>query len=295
MSSDLSTTPNAEFIQTWNEILVPKFRRFRHIIADGFSLHSDEAMKRYPPAMGARVLDVGCGFGETSVQLAQMVGPGGSVLGVDCCDAFVETAREDADRARLTNATFEVVDAQSHAFGESFDMVFSRFGTMFFGNPVAAMRNLRSSLVPGGRLVMVVWRTIDDNTLMSLPKSVALRHLPPPPDQGASCGPGPFSMANGESVREILAAAGFTNVTLDRVDAKVMAGRTIDECIEFQLALGPAGEVVREAGQEGEAKRPIIVGELTTLIAPYMTAGGVVLPTSSWTVSARHPSQASGT
>ena len=189
----------------------------------------------------------------------------------------------------MTNVSFENADAATKRFEPAFDVCFSRFGTMFFASPVAAMRNVRTALKPGGRLLMVVWRTLDDNEWMGLAKKVALKHLPPPEEQAPNCGPGPFSMASSTVVTDILEAAGYTDIQLDRNDAKVMVGRTIDDAIDFQLALGPAGEIVREAGELGESKRPAIVDELRTLIAPFLTPSGVMMASSSWAVSARSP------
>jgi ubiquinone/menaquinone biosynthesis C-methylase UbiE len=280
-----ATTP----VEVWNEIIAPKYIRFRHILVDGLALHGKVAIAKRGPAPGERVLDVGCGLGDSTIDLGRMVGPEGRAVGIDCCDPFLEFGRKDAAQAGITNVSFENADAASKRFEPAFDFCFSRFGTMFFASPVAAMRNVRSALKPGGRLLMVVWRTIDDNEWMALPKRVALQHLPAPDDQAPNCGPGPFSMASRDVVTDILTAAGFVDIELERYDAKVMVGTTIDDAIDFQLAMGPAGEIVREAGPLGESKRPIVVQELRRLIAPFMTPGGVVMGSSSWSVSARSP------
>ena len=160
---------------------------------------------------------------------------------------------------------------------------------MFFASPVAAMRNIRAALKPGGRLVMVVWRAIEHNEGMFLPKRIALRHLPPPDAQAPNCGPGPFSMGSREVVSDILQAAGYSDLHVSPNDLEILVGNTVDDAIDFQLAMGPAGEIVREAGALGEAKRGAIVDELRAQLAPFVTARGVMMPSSSWTVSARRP------
>jgi len=270
-----------------NDIIAPKFIRFRRIISQGFAAHSRWAYARHPIGAGEHVLDVGCGTGETTLELAASVGRTGSAMGIDCSTAFLELARQDAERAGVDNVRFEVTDAQTRRFEPTFDVCFARFGTMFFQSPVAAMRNLRSAVRPGGRLVMIVWRRLVENDWVRLPKEVVSKHLPPPPDDGRTCGPGPFSMADPDTVREILEKAGWTEVTFERVDAPVVLG-SLEEAVEFQLQLGPAGEIVREAGELADERRGVIVDELTKLLANHRTPEGVVLNSSSWCVTAKN-------
>jgi ubiquinone/menaquinone biosynthesis C-methylase UbiE len=190
----MQTSPNSEAIAVWNDILVPKFTRFRHILVEGFGAHATAAFLRHVPVPGGLVLDVGCGFGESTIELARRVGPNGYVLGVDCCDAFLSVARQDAIRAGVTNLRFETGDAQVHRFRTGFDLAFSRFGTLFFQSPLAALLNLRRGLKPGGRLLMLVWRRLEDNEWQALPRRLARTHLALPDE--APSGPGPFSMAD---------------------------------------------------------------------------------------------------
>ena len=288
-ADSLPSSPNADFIRVWNDILVPKFARFRHILVDGFRGHSDAALTKHPVRAGERALDVGCGFGDTTLELARRAGPKGSALGIDCCDGFLEYGRRDAQALGVDNARFAVADAQTERFESEFQLCFARFGTMFFQSPVAAMRNLKGALTPGGRLNMLVWRNIADNDWLALPKHSAQAHLPPPPEKGQSCGPGPFSMADPDTVRAIVDGAGFVNVELQRVDVPVMVGLTVPEAIEFQLAIGPAGELMREAGDLGVEKRPLIAAKLAALNEKYLTPTGVIMNSSSWCVTAERP------
>src|SRR5215831_5305784 len=273
---------NDEFTRFWNEVLVEKFERFRNIVMEGLSYHSRVPFETLEVAPGSKILDVGCGWGDTAIELARMTGPKGAVLGLDCCDAFLRKGRDDARAAGLANVRFVAADVQTYGFERDFDLCFSRFGMMFFSNPVAAMRNIRSALKPGGRLVFVVWRTIDDNPWLGMPKRVVLGFLPPPGEDAATCGPGPFSMASPDVVRAQLKAAGFVDATFTRVDGPVMVGRDVDQAIDFQMALGPAGEIVREAGPDALRRKNEIEPALRAELARYRDSdGSIVLPSSS--------------
>jgi ubiquinone/menaquinone biosynthesis C-methylase UbiE len=280
-------SPNSESIALWNDVLAPRFLRFRRILVDGLGGHGKAALERHGPATGAIVLDVGCGFGETTIELASRVAPRGYVLGIDCCASFVTVARQDAARAKLTNLRFEVADAQVHRFRGGFDLCFSRFGTLFFQDPVAALGNLRRALRPGGRLVMVVWRWSEDNAWASVSSEAARAHLPAPRGNTPNDGPGPFSMASQDVVGEILRAAGFVNTAFERVDCPMLVGPTVDEATEFLLEIGPAVDIIRDAGPEGDAKREVIATDLRRALTRYQTDAGVVMSSSSWTVAAQ--------
>jgi ubiquinone/menaquinone biosynthesis C-methylase UbiE len=280
---------NDEFTAFWNNVLVDKFERFRNILLHGLSYHSEAPLETLEIAQGARALDVGCGWGDTAIVLARKVGPSGSVLGLDCCDAFLEKGRQDARAAGLANVRFVAADVQTYRFQPEFDLCFSRFGMMFFSNPVAAMRNIRNALKPGGRLMFITWRTIDDNPWVGVPKKVVLNFLPPPGENAQTCGPGPFSMANPEVVTAQLKAAGFEDAQFTRTDGPVMVGSSVEQAMDFQLALGPAGEIFREAGAQAEQRRQEIEGALCTELAHHLQAGKVYMQSSSWAITARKP------
>jgi SAM-dependent methyltransferase len=289
MSTAEAPATGNEFVDFWNEILVPKFVKYRHILVGGLTHHSEKIFPSLEVGEGDKVADVGCGFGDTAILLAERVGPSGSVLGIDCCDAFLEYGRADAKAAGMNNVTFVVGDVQSYAFEPVYDFCFSRFGTQFFGNPVVGLRNMRTSLRPGGVMTMIVWRTIDDNPWLGLPKDVVLQYLPPPGEDARTCGPGPFSMANQDMVTKQLEIAGYTDIRFERVDAPLMVGRTLDDAVGFQFALGPAGEAYREAGEEAEKRQDEIAAALKAELSRYETSEGIVMDSSSWKVSARNP------
>lgn len=292
MSEAAAATEDTEFVKFWNEVLAPKFLRYKHILVDGLTQHSEAIFPNLPVREGDKVLDVGCGFGDTAIKLARMVGPEGYVVGIDCCDAFLDYARKDAEERAIENIRFERGDAEIALPVNEYDFVFARFGTMFFSNPVVAMRNMRLALKPGGRMVHIVWRDRADNPWLSMAKEVVLRFLPAPGEDARTCGPGPFSMSDEQTVRGMMKAAGYEQVEFQRVDAQVLVGKDVQDAIDFQLALGPAGEVYREAGEEAESKRAKIEAALTEAInAQRLSTEGIVMDSSSWVISAINPGQ----
>jgi len=285
-----NTMQNDEFITFWNDVLVTKFERFRNVLMGGMSYHSETPLRKIQLPEGANALDVGCGWGDTAVALANKVGPSGTVTGLDCCDAFLEKGRTDAAAAGLDNLDFIAADVQNYPFEPEFDLCFSRFGMMFFSNPVAAMRNIHRALKPAGELLFITWRHLQENPWLSAGKETVLQFLPLPGEDARVCGPGPFSMSNPDVVRRQLKAAGFTDIRVDPIDGPVTAGDSLDQAVEFQLAIGPAGEIFREAGELAERRRPIIENALRQKLAPYQDSSGkVIMQSASWAYRARKP------
>lgn len=285
----VSAQSRSQYVDFWNNTLVPKFVRWRHILVGGLTLHSERIFPSLQVNKGDRVVDAGCGFGDTAIELARLVGPTGSVLAVDCCDGFLEYGRRDARAAGLSNVTFLEADVQSYPFEPVHDFCFSRFGTQFFENPVAGLRNMRTSLKPGGIMTMVVWRGIKDNPWLGHAKDIVLKFLPPPGENAQTCGPGPFSMADTDVVSKQLEIAGYKDIEFEQIDAQVFVGNDLDDAVAFQLAIGPAGEVYREAGKLAEERHEEIANALKTALAKYRRPNGVIMDSSSWKVTGRNP------
>ena len=275
-----------DFIGCWNEILTPKWIRFRHLLSGNGQRHSEIALPRFGVKEGDKVLDVGCGFGETCLELGRIVGETGAVLGIDCTDGFLAIANRERDEAGLAHVRYEIGDAQEHALpAGQFDVAFARFGVMFFESAVRALRNVHRALAADGKLCLIVWRSLADNPAWSEAKRIVLEYLPPPAG-GVTCGPGPFSWADEETDRSMLAAAGFPTATFERIDVDVCVGRTVEEAIDYQILVGPSGEVVREAGDEGKRRLPEIRERLGALMRANLREDGVYMPSSSWAIMA---------
>jgi SAM-dependent methyltransferase len=243
------------------------------------------AMNTLKPEKGEHILDIGCGCGQSSVDLASRVGGAGSVLGVDISKPMLEVARQRPLPAKDLHVTFELRDAQSDDLGrERFDAAFSRFGVMFFSDSVAAFANIRRSLKPTGRLAFVCWRALKQNPWMQAPLEAALPLLPPmaPPDPTA---PGPFAFADAGRVESILAAAGFSSVKVSAFDTPI-GGGDLEQTLELALKVGPLGAALRENPDRADA----VGGVVRELLSKYATPNGVLMPAAVWIVSARRKS-----
>ncbi len=260
----------------WGSIVGPTWVALQDSFDAQLDPHGLEAMRALAPVAGERILDIGCGTGQTSVELASR---GCVVHGVDISAPMLALART---RARGLTIELELADAQTAELGTGvYDAAFSRFGVMFFADSVAAFANLAKAVKPGGRRAFACWRALAENEWMLLPLQAALPLLPPqtPPDP---LGPGPFRFAEAGRVRSMLEAAGWSAIELRPFDLKTSAG-TVDQAQQIALKAGPLGAALR-ANPEAA---PAVERALRDVFARHLTADGVQMAAAVWIVTAR--------
>jgi SAM-dependent methyltransferase len=282
---------NEEAVRAWDTVLYERWKTNRKVFVGALDPVTEELFDRYPPPVGGRCIDIGCGFGETTQRLAGLVGPDGFVLGTDSSPHFVEDARREAAEAGVGNVEFELSDAQTASWEPVHDYAFSRMGTQFFAAPVPAMRAIRGALKPGGGLRKLCWRRKDEIPIWADTERVVQRFLSRPEEYDAdTCGPGPFSLGNPETLRGILEASGFADVELQAHDFDYYMGEDVDEAVDALLAIGPGAELIRLNGEHGESLRGEIAEALADRYAEWEQPDGAVIGRASvWIVSATNP------
>ncbi len=250
------------------------------------------ALARLAPQTGERVLDVGCGCGQTVLQLAGAVGPTGQVLGVDISDDMLALARARAVTAGARQVDLLSADAASHRFSPAhFDGIFSRFGVMFFERPDHAFANLRAALAPSGRLSFVSWQAMERNPWSLIPLRAVREALPDaPPPAPPGDGPGPFSLGDPGRVGALLAAAGFGAVTIEARVMPIQVGgaRTVEEAADYLMRIGPAARLIAGSGAASlPGSRAKIREALLHALAPFASKDGVWLEGAVLVVTAR--------
>lgn len=278
--------PNAAMIESWNNATGRTWAMLHERLDRQIGPIGKAAMARAAFRAGDRVLDVGCGCGETSLDIAGHVAPG-EVTGLDASAALLEIARDTARGRGVSNLLFRQGDAQVEALPPaSFDVLFSRFGVMFFEDPQAAFSNLRRALRPGARLAFCCWRTPAENQWLSVPLQAAAHLLPPSPPSDPQA-PGPFAFADRDRVSGILAGAGFADVEVEPLDL-MMGTDPLDEAVFQSLRMGPLGASLREMGAPDDLKAEVEAA-LRAALEPHVEDGVVRLPAAAWIVSARNP------
>jgi len=282
---------NEEAVRAWDTVLYERWKLNRRVFVGALAGVTGDLYELFPPPAGGRCIDIGCGFGETTQELAALVGPDGHVLGTDSSPRFIEDARREAVEAGVHNVTFEVADAQTAAWEPVHDYAFSRMGTQFFAAPVPAMRAIRAALKPGGRLAKICWRRKAESPMWAETEEVVQRFLSRPEEYEAdTCGPGPFSLGNPETTTGILEAAGFEEIELQHRDFDYFMGADMDEAVDALLAIGPGAELIRLNGDHGESRRGEIADALREHYAAWQQPDGSIVGRGSvWIVAAVNP------
>jgi SAM-dependent methyltransferase len=239
---------------------------------------------------GERVLDVGCGAGQLTLQAARQVGREGSVVGVDVAVELVALSGRRAAEASLSQVDVLEADAQDHAFPPSgFDAIISRFGVMFFADPIAAFANLLAATAPGGRLAFVAWQAATSNEWVLVPIAAMVPHVGAPalPPPGA---PGPFAFGDADRVRSVLTVAGWSDVEIEDLQTTVNVGgaRTAEEAVEFTAA-DTFGRML--LGKADATQRSAALAALREAYQTHTQSDGVRLNAAAWLVTARRPGQ----
>jgi SAM-dependent methyltransferase len=275
---------NSEQRQFWDSRAPAWERRADSLdsISDSYGVPVIEALAL---ESGQRVIDIGCGPGSTAIELARRVGNKGGVVGVDISSGMVAAAGRRAAAAGLTNVRFLVADAQTDLLGQDFDAAFSRFGVMFFGNPVVAFANIGRSLKKGGRLACAVWGPLADNPWMFVPTLAAVQVLNAEltlPEPGR---PGPFSLDHADRIHEVLTAAGFVDTAVERIEgSRHITSETAGDNVTTLLAVGPLGNAYEAAD---ERTRDLAVEAVVAALEPYHHDDGWDLPGVALKVTAR--------
>jgi SAM-dependent methyltransferase len=282
MNEKSAASPNAAQVDYWNAAAGATWAKYHDLLDRQIAPLGLESLRVLAPAAGERVLDIGCGCGHTTVDLATRVGRAGVAVGIDISAPMLEIARRRVLPDSAGRVEFLQIDAQIADLGQgTFDAVYSRFGVMFFADPVTAFTNVRRSLRSGGRLGFICWRALAANPWMNEPLEAARPFLPPlaAPDPTA---PGPFAFANDDRVRAILSDSGFAEIEIRAFNTEI-GGGDLDETLELTLSIGPLGAALRD----NPSHKDRLTGPVGALLARYVTRRGVMMPASVWLASAR--------
>ncbi len=278
-------TANSDQVAYWNAAAGETWTTMQDKLDGQIQPLGEAAIEALGLKAGDRVVDIGCGCGQTTAALARRVGSAGSVLGVDISRPMLAAARHSLAAQGLAQASVIEADAQTHPFApQTFDAAFSRFGVMFFADPTAAFANILKGLRHGGRLAFVCWRPFAENPWMTVPLAAAQPFFPEPAPPTDPLAPGPFAFADPDRLRTILSAAGFADIAMTAQD-KAIGAPNLDEAIETALKVGPLGARLREQPD----KAVIVVDAIREALSAHATTDGVRLGSATWIVTARRP------
>ena len=281
--------PNFDQIACWNGDMAANWVEHNALMEAMLAPVGERILDTLSLPATARALDVGCGCGLPTLSLAQRIGPDGSVIGIDVSAPMLALAEELAvqDTADRAEVTFLEADAQTHAFKpESLEIVFSRFGVMFFDDPVAAFRNIHNALTVNGQLAFCCWQPRAVNPFMTMPAMAALELLPAPPEMPPRT-PGPFAFAEADYVEAILIEAGFKDIAITPISHPLVfgSGLSVEEIVERLVNIGPIAQMVREAP---EGLQQAIREKVIAAVSPfYEQSSGMTLDGQFWQVTAR--------
>lgn len=288
MSDQAASGKNSAMFAYWNSINGEKWAANQERLDRHLSALTERLFDHAAIQPGERIIDIGCGAGATALRAAEAVGPVGAVLGIDLSHPMLDRARARAAQGGVANLSLEIADAQSHAFEQgAFDLLQSRFGVMFFEDPVAAFANLLTALRPAGRLCFVCWAGPAENPWFRVPREVAIRHLgepePTPPRA-----PGPMAFAETDYVTGILNDAGYGDVAIETETCELIGADNIAETAAFAANVGPAARIIRQYDATPETVAAI-TAEIAEELAPYHRAEGTRVPGRLHFVHARRP------
>jgi SAM-dependent methyltransferase len=281
---------NADQIEYWNSAVGDTWARMQARLDLAFTPVTAALLSFAAPQDGENILDIGCGTGETTLALAGAAGDDAVVIGLDISEPLLARARERAaellSSAEFLSADAATFDAEAAFADAGFELVISRFGVMFFADPVAAFANLHRLAAPGGRLCFACWQPAAVNLWASMPMRALVDILPPVPPADPLA-PGPFAFADPNRVNAILAAAGWREIAFHAVPFTMVIGEGDDPiaaAVHFNLRIGGAARLVRDAGP---AVEPAARGALAAALAPFVADGTVGLPGAVWLVTAQ--------
>lgn len=274
-------SPNAAQIEYWNTVGGAAWAKYNDLLDRQINPLGNEVMRALDLKPGENVLDIGCGCGQTTAAIANRVGSTGSATGVDISAPMLEIARSRPIRDNEGRIEFKQVDVQTDDLGtERYDVAFSRFGVMFFSEPVVAFRNVHKALRPCGRLGFVCWQPLALNPWMLEPLE-AVRPLLPPSDPPDPLAPGPFAFADPDRVRRILSDSEFKDIDITAFHTAI-GGGSVDETLQTALRIGPVGRALAEHRE----LLPEFIGPIREVLERYLTPSGVLMPASAWIVRA---------